>query len=250
MRILRLLLLSLAMLCTAEQAQAKGPALTGMSLNLSLPNGKTQTSFALNYQVASPGDAAQIAATPNLCLGGIETIKYTHAQHPEKPSRRYLNEDIDGLAQNCYLWNTDSPLKFFVTVGAMTNSQFNKTFFFGPGLRFEFPNIGNLTPYVGIKAPWVIYDLRYGQGAVQGILPTASFGFSYAFNKSWRVEAFKEWLPKGGVQLYGMSSGIRPVGNPLDTSYQYQPPSYAGYPMEGRPRPSLTLQLNFQFDAL
>lgn len=250
MSILRLLLLSLAMLCAAGQAQAERSALTGVSLNLNLPKGRTETSFVFSYRPISRQEAEQIAAAPNPCLGGIETIKYTHAQHPQKPSRRYLNEDIDGLAQNCYLWNTNSPLKLFVTVGGMTNSQFEKTFFFGPGFRLELPSIGNLTPYVGVKAPWVVYDLRYGQGAVQGILPTASLGFSYAFNKSWRVEAFKEWLPKGGVQIYGMSSGIRPAGNPLETSSQYQSQPYTGYPMEGRPRPSLSLQLNFQFDAL
>jgi hypothetical protein len=250
MSILRLLfhgLLGLVLLCAAEQARAEGLVFKGLNLDLNLPQGKTQTSFALNYRPASRQAVERIAAIPNPCLGGIETVKYTHAQHPEKPSRRYLNEDIDGLAQNCYPWNTDSPLKFFVTVGAMTNSQFGETFFFGPGLRFELPSIGNFTPYVVAKAPWVIYAMRSGQGAVQGLLPTASLGFSYAFTPSWRIEAFKEWLPKGGVQIYGMSSGIRPVSNPLDTNYPYQPPLFTGYPMESKPRPTLTLQLSFQF---
>lgn len=244
--LLRFFLMLCALLCTI-QVQAEGLVLKGLSLDLNLPQGKTQTSFGLSYRPVSRKEAEQRAAAPNPCIGGIETVYYVHAQHRQTPSRQFLNEDIDGLAEHCYLSNGDSPLKPFVLVGGMTNSQFQPTIFFGPGFRLELPGAWGLTPYIGGKAPWVIYVMR-NQKAAQGILPTAFVGLSYALSKDLTLEAFKEWLPKGEVKIYGNSSGIRPAGSILDApAYNNQIPPYAGYMMEGRMRPSLRLQLSFRF---
>lgn len=245
-RLLFLGFLGLALLCAAGQVQAEGLVLQGLQLNLSLPKARSQNNLMLDYRARVPNEAPD-TALPNPCAGGIETVYYVHAQHRQTPSRQFLNEDIDGLAEHCYLSNGDSPLKPFVLVGGMTNSQFQPTIFFGPGFRLELPGAWSLTPYIGGKAPWVIYVMR-NQKAAQGILPTAFVGLSYALNKDLTLEAFKEWLPKGEVKIYGNSSGIRPAGSILDTpAYNNQTSPYAGYMMDGRMRPSLRLQLSFQF---
>lgn len=216
LRLIGVLLLHVAaLLCAPGEAWGEGLTLQGLSIDFSVPHGNTRTVLTLDYQATPPWDTAErLAIPPNPCIGGIRTIVYTHAQHPEGPSRRFFNEDIRGRGNRCFYTRTNSPLKPYLIIAAAPNSQFENALWFGQGHLFEFPEVRGLTLYMGEEHVWLRYELRYGHKVVQGPFGGIFVGFNYQWSKSLRIGMFKEFLPLGGVKMYGVVMDTPLVGSP------------------------------------
>lgn len=231
-----------------EQAQAEGLKLQGLSLTLPTTQGRSQTTLGLQYQATPEVIGMPFAFRPTTpCAGGVETLIYRHAVHPEKPSRRFLNEHTGGRVDRCLLRSDEHLIQPFVMVGGLTNSQRGSTFVFGPGVKFVSPTIYGFTPSVGVVLAYIDYALRPGEGAIQGFLPTVFLGLKYEATPHFSLGMFKEWLPKGGVTMFGstvQSATGSHTADALTVSHLTAfPPS--AFPNEARSRPSLVAQFTF-----
>lgn len=220
-------------------------AFAQLNLMLSVPHGRSQTSATFTYQPGLTREKTWGQNAVHPCIGGIETIYYTHAQHPEKPSRRYLNEDINGRGNRCFFSEPKSPFKSYFIIAGLPNSQGENAFFFGQGNLFELPSAYGLTAYIGEEHAFLHYELRSGRKARQGIIPTVFLGFKYQLNRSWSIGMFKQWLPIGGAKMFGTTFQTPLVGSPAGLALDERNQTAPFPEMVPAPRPSLVLSYTF-----
>lgn len=199
-----------------------------LTLSLSVPHGKTQTAVVVN--MADPANARSVAhsyASPwNPCVGGIDTVVYTHASHPGGNVHGWLNENNGGRANRCYLSPAGHWYNLYAIIGGLRNSQFGDTFAFGPGIKFQLAKAWGASIDIGAEIPFVSYERCCGKAPVRGVLPDVWVGLNWQINKQTRLGVMQMWLPfgvtlrsavinspfdNGGIEERSMSAAHRPA---------------------------------------
>lgn len=213
----------------------------GMTLSLSVPHGETQTTAVVTMEDPVAARIGRNYASPwNPCVGGIDTVIYTHASHPGGNIHGWLNENNGGRANRCYLNPKKHWYSLYAIVGGLRNSQFQDTVAFGPGIKFRLAEVWKASLDVGAEIPLVSYERCCGRAPVRGILPSLYIGLNYQLNKQTRIGFMQMWLPLG-VTLRGAV-----INTPFNNGSVEERITGAGWrPAPALPPPNIVLTYQF-----